>query len=328
MSGALGERTIPTRPEELTPEWLTSALRSSGTLRDARVVGFESERLGVGEGFVGTIARIHLRYEPAEAGAPASLIGKFPIGLEQNKALGEQLGAYEREIRFYREMAHRVPIRTPRCYYADLDTNPMTGREEQVVKFLDRWPVWLIRLFMPIIQWLASHSRRRYVLLLEDLAPLPVGDQVAGCSAEVAERAVRNLAALHADFWGGLDGPEYGWLARVEWLRRWFHVQYHKGRPVFAQGLGRRFPRLVELGEFLEERGLELVERLAAEPPTLAHGDYRLDNMCLEPGGPGITTFDWQGPNRGPGAVDLAYFICGNLAVEVAAVEEAQLLRA
>ncbi|UCE84755.1 MAG: phosphotransferase [Deltaproteobacteria bacterium] len=70
--------------------------------------------------------------------------------------------------------------------------------------------------------------------------------------------------------------------------------------------------------------------RLAALPRTLAHGDYRLDNMCLRGEGPElqVTTFDWQGPYRGPGVVDLAYFITGNLDVATAAASERALVRA
>jgi hypothetical protein len=322
--------TIPSRPDELTREWLTSALRSRGVLRKAAVSGFTSEILGEGEGFVGTIARIRLSLDPPEPNAPRSLIGKFPIGVGQNKALGELGGAYEREIRFYEELGERVPIRTPRLYYSDCDPNPFVGKEERVVAFLERWPAWLIRLVMPLFRWLSARSRRRYVLLLEDLAPAPVGDQVAGCSAKVAESVLRNLAVLHAAYWERVDEPEFSWLAEIQWLKTWFHVLYRRGRPVFQSGFGRRFPAIDALGDFLDARALDVVDRLAALPRTLAHGDYRLDNMCFRGDAPAmqVTTFDWQGSYRGPGVVDLAYFISGNLDVATAAGSERELVRA
>ncbi len=331
MKPSLPALSIPTRPEDLTPAWLTSALRSGGVLDRAAVVRFSSEILGEGEGFVGTIARIRLELDRPEPDAPASLIGKFPISVDQNKAIGEMGGLYEREIRFYRELAARVPIRTPRFYYGDYDPNPLSGREERVVAFMERWPTWLVRLLMPVFRWLSAHSRRRYVLLMEDLAPAPVGDQVAGCDREVAETVLRNLATLHAAFWERLDGPEYSWLARIDWLKHWFHVLYRQGHPIFAAGLGARFPRLTGLGSFLDARALDVIDRLAALPHTLSHGDYRLDNMCLGRDAAGrldVATFDWQGPYRGPGVIDLAYFISGNLDAAESRPHEVELVRA
>lgn len=324
MAKALPSLTIPTTPEELSAGWLTAALRAGGVPASTRVASFASERLGQGEGFVGTIVRLHLRWEPPHPSAPATAIAKLPISLARNKALGELGGAYEREIRFYRELADRVPIRTPRCYYGDFDPNPLTGREEAWVRLLERFPGWLIRLALPLFQWLSARRRRRYVLLLEDLAPARVGDQVAGCTPGEAEAALRALAALHAAFWGRVETDELSWLPRIDALRSWFHVVYRRNWPGFVQAYGARLPgAMTELARWLEARGPELMARLGAMPRTLLHGDYRLDNMCLadEPGGVSIAAFDWQGPTRGPGVFDAAYFLPGSLPSGDAALE-------
>jgi hypothetical protein len=52
--------------------------------------------------------------------------------------------------------------------------------------------------------------------------------------------------------------------------------------------------------------------------------------MCFRGDAPAmqVTTFDWQGSYRGPGVVDLAYFISGNLDVATAAGSERELVRA
>src|SRR5262249_40859880 len=68
---------IPASPGALTPEWLTRALRSTGTISDATVTACHVELFGEGKGFSGQIARVGLRYDRAEAGAPASLVAKF-----------------------------------------------------------------------------------------------------------------------------------------------------------------------------------------------------------------------------------------------------------
>jgi hypothetical protein len=320
--------TIPTHPDELSPEWLTAALRERGVLREARVVDVRAETLGEGAGFVGTISRLHLTLDPDQAGAPRTLISKLPIASAQNKAVGELGGAYEREIRFYAEVGAGVSIPIPRCYYSARDPNPMSGREEGVVRFMDRWPEWLIRLLLPFFQWLSTKSRRRYVLLLEDLAPARIGDQVAGCSAREAESAVRNAARLHAGFWGRVDGPELSWLPAFWWLKRWMHVAYRRGWPVFESEFGGRFPFMIELAHWLDEHAFELIDRVTAFPTTICHGDYRLDNLSIRDGDPVVfTTFDWQTPVRGPGPFDLAYFIGGNLSREMAAEHEKALVQ-
>jgi hypothetical protein len=43
--------TIPASPEALTTEWLTQALRSTGTITDARVTSCHIEPIGEGKGF-------------------------------------------------------------------------------------------------------------------------------------------------------------------------------------------------------------------------------------------------------------------------------------
>ena len=79
------------------------------------------ERLGHGQGFIGELARLHLEFDRPESAAPRSLIAKLPTPVAENRVLGELLGAYEREILFYQELAPELPIRLPLTYYSDFD---------------------------------------------------------------------------------------------------------------------------------------------------------------------------------------------------------------
>lgn len=332
---ALPAPEIPRRVDELTPGWVTAALRAGGRAREARVVRVERESLGAGEGFVGQIVRLHLSYdrEPRAADCPASVIAKLPIHVDQNRRLGEALGAYEREIRFYTELAERVPIAKPRCYHASMDPNPMAGREREILEFLDRLPRWLVRFLLPLGMWLAARSRRRYVLLLEDLASPSrrAGDQVRGCCPGEAEAALREIAAVHAHWWQRPELPELGWIAPVWILSRYAEVMYRAGRVAFFERYGeQRSARFREFAEWLRRGGTPLMRRLADLPYTLVHGDYRLDNLFLAGEGRDarVTALDWQGVCRGPGALDVAYFVSGNLAPELAAEHDLSLLRA
>ncbi len=112
---------IPAGPDELTPEWLTHALRQTGTITDVTVRSFESKTIGEGAGFMGQLAQVALRYEGLDAGAPRSLIAKFPSDVPENRDVGNHFHFYERETRFYQEIADEVELRTPRCYYSAMD---------------------------------------------------------------------------------------------------------------------------------------------------------------------------------------------------------------
>ncbi|HLB23413.1 MAG TPA: hypothetical protein VJP07_04915, partial [Dehalococcoidia bacterium] len=133
---------IPTSPQELTPEWLTHALRQTGTITGAKVHSFDMKTgIQEGTGFMGELARIRPKYDRPEDGAPQSLIAKMPATAPENREVPEFFRFYEREVRFYEQIAETVELRTPRCYYSAFE--PASGD---------------------------------YVLLLEDLAPARVGD--------------------------------------------------------------------------------------------------------------------------------------------------------
>ena len=104
----MAKLNIPAGPDELTPEWLTQALHQTGTITDATVGSFDSKTIGEGAGFIGQLAQVALSYEGSEAGAPRSLIAKFPSNVPENRDVGNHFHFYERETRFYQEIAIRA----------------------------------------------------------------------------------------------------------------------------------------------------------------------------------------------------------------------------
>lgn len=324
----MARRAIPQTLEELTPEWLTGALRASGLLREARVETVDAQVLGEGEGFVGRIARLRLRLDRREDAAPRTLIAKIPTPVRQNRVGGEMLGAYEREIQFYRELAGCVAIRTPRLYYADMDPSALSERGPSIVRFLERLPRLLLRLLLALFAWLARFSRRRYLLLLEDLAPASVGDQVAGCDLVRAKRALRALARAHASLWRSPHLEGRYWIAELDAAPRMVQLAFERARPIFEARYRDRLPaRVLELVDWLDANGGALARRVASGPPTLLHGDYRLDNLFFDGPEGDVVAVDWQAASRGPGAYDVAYFLGGTLDPDVGADEELELLR-
>lgn len=285
---------IPDGPGALTPAWLTEALRSTGAIAEQRVVDLESSSISEGVGFLGRVARIALQYDRDDEGAPSSLIAKFPATEPTAKGIGVALRFYENEIRVYGEVARHVPLRMPKCYYSDmrLDTS-------------------------------------EFILLIEDMAPARIGDQIAGCSPADAAMIVPQLAAFHARFW------ESPLLGQFDWMPYYndpchHHAQasYRQAWPPFQKFVGERLPAPVrEAGERLNDQVVHLQDLLSEPPITLMHGDFKLDNLLFPNGdAAGVAVLDWQITSRGRGAFDLGYFFCTSLAPADRAAHEERLI--
>lgn len=324
---------IPTTLAELTSEWLTDSLLGNGVLRDARVSHVKHEVLGSVEGFMGQVVRLHLELDRAEPGAPTSLIAKLPTNVRENRGIGELLGAYEREILFYRDIAPGLPVRTPRAFFSVMDDSRTSGEEVEMAAKLDRWPMWVIRLVMILVTWIATNRKRRYVLLIEDFGSIGTGDQVAGCTPDQARDILTDVARVHARYWQSPTLAESHWLRRQDLNPRTMHSIFLKNAPAFSRRFGTNAPgSFAPAMEWLSLRAVDLMRAFhSSAPETLLHCDLRLDNVSFpEPGAVEahhVVFFDWQLAGRGPGVYDVAYFLSGALASGVSAETEHQLVR-
>ena len=112
---------LPTTFDALTPEWLTGALRAGGKVGEATVRSVSFEPVGQGIGILCHLARLTLEYDGDAGQAPRTVVAKIPSTDPQTRGMVSIFGFYEREVRFYQEMAGRTPIATPRCYYGEFD---------------------------------------------------------------------------------------------------------------------------------------------------------------------------------------------------------------
>ncbi len=55
MGQNMRDMQIPYSVEHVTSQWLTGALASTGVIKSSTVTSFDSERLGVGQGFAGRL---------------------------------------------------------------------------------------------------------------------------------------------------------------------------------------------------------------------------------------------------------------------------------
>ncbi|MEL7154972.1 MAG: phosphotransferase, partial [Actinomycetota bacterium] len=255
---------IPVDLERLTVDWWAATLSAAGV--EATPSAVDVEPLGPGAGFLGDVSRLRLRYGTGTATGPASLIAKQPPSDPSARAVGAMLRVWEREHAFYTEIAPAsLGAQVPMCVRSLADAG-------------------------------ADSGEGRWLLLLEDCPSVPL-DAGVGATREQAEAAVDALAAFHAHWWQseqryrwmpGFDGPGVGGLQGA-WIG---------AIPVFLERYGHLLP--AETDRWLSAFASRLPdwsERAGAEPLTIVHADYRLDNLRFHDGR--MTIIDWQTALRG-----------------------------
>jgi hypothetical protein len=171
----------PKTIEEISGRWMTEVLQGAGILRRATVLAVDFDAIGQGVGFLSERARVTLTYDQVEEGAPRAVVVKFPAGIKEGSEFVESTHPYEREIRFYREVAPLTPIRVPRMFATFMEP-----------------------------------ADNVFILVMEDLKGLNAGDQVTGMSRAQVLAAVQTIAPLHALWWNRDQRQALPWVPSVE----------------------------------------------------------------------------------------------------------------
>lgn len=307
---------VPFSLAEINKDWLTSALRDSGLIGDAEVTDFSHRIIGTEAGFNGEVAILQLQYSDPDIDAPTSMVLKIPTALK-NRILGQTMGLYEKEIRFYRDLKPQLKLRSPRHYYSALDVadDPDVVLERMVG--LNKMPMWLINVLSKVASFVIARTPRRYVLLIEDLSSYRMGDQMQACSDTDARRVLSGIASIHGQFWNSEALATMSWIAPVTSTNKIVQMMFHQSIENFRRGYQDKLSeRQLQLINWVAENGMALTEKLGAEPATLLHGDARLDNVCFDDASDDIILFDWQTMQRGPAGMDLAYFLSAAVPVD------------
>ena len=120
---------VPVTMDDITPEWLTAALRAGGKAGDCTVTAIEKVTIGQGVGILGELARLTPAYSTGGSTAPKTLIAKIPTADPGGRGIAEMLGFYEKEVRFYDEVGDRIGVRTAHSYF--------TGPDPENVRYCD-----------------------------------------------------------------------------------------------------------------------------------------------------------------------------------------------
>lgn len=256
---------VPSGIDGVTAPWL-------GEVLGGAVDVVRAERIALDTGFSSQLYRVQVT---GAAELPASVIVKLPADGDARGAM-EVMGGYAREVAFYREVAGRAPVGTPRVHAALTD-----GAD--------------------------------FVLVLEDLADWHNVDHLAGLTLDQATRVAEELARLHAwsaepannalgQHFPSIDTPMMRDVLPAVFAQGWQVYLEHSGSDVA--------PSVARHAERFATRAATALSVLT-EQDALIHGDIRADNVFFD--GDRCKIVDYQMTARGAGAIDLGYLISQGL---------------
>jgi len=200
------------------------------------------------------------------------------------------------------------------CFFTD----DSTGREAQILASQELTDIWEI-FANPYVAYALEPGR--IGLLLHDLEPYLFPDVREPLEPAAEEGVLGRIAALHARYW---ESP----AARLPWLARPRHLLAAVGPCVLENDPGPRFnPHLRQATREGWREAFRRLPRGAAEklrrpaedveraferlPHTIVHGDVKVANFALMPGGR-VAAFDWAMTARAPAGLDLGWYLAVN----------------
>lgn len=282
--------TLPRTAADVTADWLTQALRSSGL--DVTVDTLQRRKLGEGVGLMSDVERMTVTYSQGDG--PPTLIFKKPAENDVNRGVATTFDLYRREVLYYRDVAERSSARTPIVYYADIDGSDFALVLEDVSAY---------ELGDQIVGCNVDQARAGMRWLAR---------QHAAFWGRADDPALDFLPLVHPSYSseGLMQGCAYGWGPMVE--------GFAEVVPADIADLKDRFLAVLP----------KIFEWMAEPPITVIHGDFRMDNLffAAEDGHAALIAVDWQGSLRGRAAQDLGYFMSGSLPVELRQAHERELI--
>lgn len=279
---AIDDSIVVNSPTDVTNEWLSDILQYD-------VKGHTAQPIVTGQ--VSDCYRIMLQYAAGTPSfAPQSLILKLASSDAKSRQSSKLLGLYERESRFYAEVASSIDDA--------IKTEPPLAQCHYTAYYPDDGT---------------------YCLLLQDAAPAAVGNEVEGTTHERAKLALQELGKLHAASFGNEEMGSMPWLNRKSDLDQ---ARFQSMFSEFSQRYQERIkPEHLAVAKRLVDSfdlWMDLQEEEEGSILGLMHGDYRLDNLLFrgENADPKLIVVDWQTVQWGHVINDVAYFLGAALTPE------------
>lgn len=265
----------PRKPQEVTTGWMNYALCEAGICDAGAIRDIKVERLGPqAQGLLSSICRVRISYEAEEPGLPATVVIKFPPESEAAQELGNSYSAFERELMFYRKLAGRSPIRTPKCYFNFMDAE----------NFI-------------------------YILVLEDVGGWTPATQETGLTINQTRSAVQAISKFHGYWWDSEELEGLKWMPEEN--RSSVHGFGDNWKDFSAEHREVLSDRDIAAGDLIARSGQKIHDLSRISPRTIIHYDYRADNMMFNENDE-ILIVDWQMASRLFGAFDVVRAVCGS----------------
>ena len=288
---------IPENREAITADWMRRALIAGGAPDTPPIEDVIVSDIGGGFGVAAETVRCRLVRGGGDAeAARETVVVKLPTTDPKSLRISRVQSLYKREYDYYRRLRPDAPVRSPRLFYG----------------------AW-------------EERSRRFVLVMEDLAHMRMGDHFAGATPDEARRTIRALARLHGRYWNDVGQPLLAGILDTCGPRM---------RPL-AQILYLAFlvPTLNNFGDFFSAGTRRTAEAYgplvaahiggvaASAPRTFIHGDCRMDNLLFGAGAEEVALLDWQVSGLGCGLYDVAFFLGSSVTTEVRREIERDLLQ-
>jgi hypothetical protein len=289
---------IPKRTKRITSEWLNTVLHKSGYLKDVNIKSISREPWGVGEGFTSDMARLTITYDKETPELPKTMIVKMPTTFRTALAVALQYDIYEREIRFYNEIAPKSPIRVPEVIYSAIDS-----------------------------------ENKNYILILEDCSNYTQIDQIEGLNQEQTKLTIDAIAEFHARWWDAPDLYSFDWIGKprdkyaialIDTYRNdWdLSIKSEEFKEFLPEG-GQK------VGEKISKHFPWLVNDIPDDNLTIAHFDFRVDNLFFdfENKENPLIVIDWGSAIVNGGILDIAYLLGESLKIDLRRKVEKKMVK-
>ncbi|KAL1522344.1 hypothetical protein AB1Y20_017336 [Prymnesium parvum] len=300
----LGKRTflgVPRSVEELSAEWLTSALRYKRLLQDdVHIISVEYK--AIGDGAIGEVYAVSFTFSGPTT-SPATLVAKFsPRGKAPLPSFVIR-SIFKAEAHFYNDFSPATGgLCRPTCYLALY--NPR------------RW-------------------KPTFCILLEDLQPKASFTRIGGDNPQVGILLsyMRGIARLHARWWAHPKAPPLDWVLHPAkdfggLALRVFMRTAKLGLPALVKCFPAVCQLLLSWMPVLRKRHRFIVQECFRPPLTLTHGDAHIENAFFDERWKpdGVVFIDFGNMMFSPGVSDVAFFLLHSLGIEVRRKLEEQLL--
>ncbi len=298
MGIAGSEVGLPSSVEEVTAEWLTTVLRTSGAIdAGTSVASVTTEPFAVGAGLLSLLYQSAMTFNGGTG--PATVIVKFASDDPMQRMVADVLQFYARELKFYRDFAPSAPFGTAQCHAA-----------------------------------IMAEDSTDFVVVMEDLSSLRAVDQRDGCSWDEVVSSIRSMASFHAQWFDSGKLAEISELflpVKNDMYMATLPDMFAQGWVMAKEHGAQHLP--AELIEFGDRWGdyLEFFLDELMEPRTIIHGDWRADNLMFgdldDAGLPPVTVIDFQIVSVGSGIYDVAYFASQSIAEDVRSGRDGEIVR-